>query len=564
MKTSKFNPATVYFFLTCLFFAFRLAPLLTASERLTYIDELDTGTLGMEILHGMKLPVQAYQWDVYAGECLVLGAAAAFFFKMFGSHLLALKLVPLFFSWASFSILFWFMRRFFGPVAAVICSLLLVFCPPAFTQLSLLPMAGRTEPLFLGAAVLFVFYEYFYRRNLSNRWAFLFGVVSAAAVWFYYANLIVVAACVTAWIYEKRASSFLKSFAPALAGFLLGIAPALILGNHAETSAGFFFSSFLQPWLSAETWALLPRKIARIFLKDLPAAYVFYGAWGTPEKILSGLFFLLHAGLFFLSRKTKCLPLILISVFTVLSLFFSGFSIGSIYGFVGVRYLSPWFFYTCPVIAVFLAAAKWRNKILAAWIGLSLFSHGGLWGKEPFARAQNYRGYSYQHLGGRGLVFLRPLVKTPDDFIRIMSRFSREQRYFFYRGMSWFAIDSGIGTLLEDREIPLSEVAGRVDPSARIFFQEWMDRKMLKTPVLPFGFYGYPPDLEKNLRENFASKPEMLNEQIYRDLGWTVREYFGEDRARGLDWISRFPLRFRDAGMQGFLACENERKIPDA
>lgn len=570
------NSAALFLLLSIVFFAFRLLPLLTAAERSTYIDELDAGTLGMEMRHGLKLPLTAYQWDEYAGECRILGAAASFFFKYLGENLLALKLVPLIFSWGSFGLLFFLVYRFFSASAAVFSAALLIFCPPAFTQLSLLPMAGRSEPLFLGTAAVFVFCEFLYRRR-SAAWAFAFGAVSGAAVWFFYGNAVLIAACLAAWVLQgpRKGGCFLAAAAGFAAVFIPGF---LLLHNHPEITAGFFSSSVFNYLASAENLARMPRKAAKLFLRGLPDAYVFFPAWKAPAKVLSVSFYLLHAGLLvYCCRnvrgllKSRSLPLLLVPVLTLAAIVFTGFDIGSLYGFVGVRYLSPWFFYSFALLGIFFADFKWGKPLACIWIALSIFCHEGLWMKEPFARARDYKGYSYQHLGGRGLFFLRPLVNSPEDFIAVTSRFSRAQRFFFDRGLSSFAVDSGIVTLLEDKNISVAEAAALAEPEVRVFFEEWEKRTAFSgdeiTPerrrgiaALPFGFYGYPPDLEKSLQE----LPSDAGADFYWGLGWAVRSYFMEDRARAADWIARFPGKFRPDAVQGFLACEKRYKIPDA
>src|SRR3989304_6920035 len=58
-------------------------------------EELYNGTIAMEILNGLNLPLIDYQYTPHNGGTIVIGVLAAFFFKLFGNTYFSLKLVAL-------------------------------------------------------------------------------------------------------------------------------------------------------------------------------------------------------------------------------------------------------------------------------------------------------------------------------------------------------------------------------------------------------------------------------------------------------------------------------------
>src|SRR3990167_4382043 len=61
-------------------------------------EELYNGTIAMEILQGLNLPLLDYQYTPHNGGTIVVGVLAAVFFKLFGNSYFSLKLVALLFS----------------------------------------------------------------------------------------------------------------------------------------------------------------------------------------------------------------------------------------------------------------------------------------------------------------------------------------------------------------------------------------------------------------------------------------------------------------------------------
>src|SRR5687767_6971542 len=113
-KKQPFNALAVFLPLALLFMVLRLAVLLTNAEAVCDPEELLRGTLAKEWTEGLKRPLWDYQSDDYSAGSLFTGTLAAPLFLLLGPNLLALKLVPLFFSLAALAVFFTLLNKRYG------------------------------------------------------------------------------------------------------------------------------------------------------------------------------------------------------------------------------------------------------------------------------------------------------------------------------------------------------------------------------------------------------------------------------------------------------------------
>lgn len=538
--------------LAAVMIALRLAAVFTAFDALSYGDELDLGTIALEMLRGnSQISFWDYQLEPYSGASLILGPLVIPFFLLFGESYFAIKGVPLLFSVLTLCGLFWFANRHFGLKAAVFSGLLFVFCPPSLVQLSLTAMSGRVESFFFGFLGLFFFYEYRYKRK-TNLNLFLFGLLSGLGVWFYYANFILVISCLIL-LYLSDRKKFIRPLFIFSAAFLTGFIP-WIAGNlqHHFNGTDLLQSGFSE--LTAERLLYTLKKPFRLLILNLPLSF------GNPRVFSFCYFAVLSALLIpFLRRELGRLwkerdfsspglffmiyPAVFVLLFTV-----SKFEIESGIGYLGYRYLTPVLIFLLLAAGIEAAVRPGKGILFAALLIMGAIGQGKALFQEPFARGLAYKGYSYSQLGARWQLNLYPYFKDYDDFRRRTEKMPESERKFLIWGIYSTSQCCGDGFTLfnvpgaKDRGLTLETLLKREGPAYRPFLYEWLG-------ALPQSILLEHPRLKKLQQDGV---PKEARRYFCRGLLSTLEH--SEDFLQQPDFFKNTDVcSYRDVEMAGGL-----------
>lgn len=442
------NKKNILFLLGLLFFLviIRLGIILTSVEIISHYDELDLGTIARDLSRGLYVPFWYYQLDAYSGEALILGPLVLPFAKLFGQNIFAIKMVTFGCSILTLCAIFGFTLRYFGEKAARYAGLLFVLAPPGLVQLSLCTMTGHTEAFFAGFLSLFLFYEFFYRGQ-KKKFLFLWGISAGLAVWFYYANAMMVASCLLIFFIADR-RFFLRSLPFFAAVFLAAFSPWFI-SNFRNHFIGLELVSENLSGFGMDRLLYVLKKPVKLILLDLPLSLATLRIYFIPRNAFAYAYYacLIAAVFPFLARpvtevlnkKINLGPVMIFWVYPLVYLFVltaSRFDFDREIGFVGYRYATPLIFILLLSAAVCCSLSVRRTPIFALLLVLGLVGQSGLLFKEPFARAFSYIGYSYFQLGTRWHFNLSNTFLNYHDFQNQTKDFPLRERRLILWGLT--------------------------------------------------------------------------------------------------------------------------------
>lgn len=410
-------------------------------------DEYEIGTVAKELLDGLKMPYWKYQIDAYSGESLFLAPFLLLLFQVLGPSLLALKLLPVLFSFLTFCASWGVIKRFWGIPSAVWSALFLIFPPIYFLELNFLAMSGHTEILLLMAVGMGLFFSLMEEKNpktftkLNIALSFLCGF----SIWVYYENLIFSAAFLISFFFRRIKSGWdLKQIVFSTLSFLAGFAP-WIAYNALHQGAGISFFSEASTVLHHQGARVILKGVRFLFLElpeafhvnvprlknfpgyililfflGLPISYLIHNRISRKSNIAGPAFFYVYGLLFF--------------VFYALTPV--GIQPGT--GAYGYRYLAPLYYALCLLAGIILGRIRFRIACFIVFPILTLLAAGqiSLVGhRSGPADLTRYKGYSYYH-------FATPLhlsgayrTLSFDDWLNASLKFSPEARFFLYWGM---------------------------------------------------------------------------------------------------------------------------------
>lgn len=182
--------------------------------------------MAYELISGrLTRPILEYQADHYSGGSLVVGLLAMPFFLLFGTSAFTLELVALIFFTVALIVWILFCLRFFNYRTAIFFSILYIFSPVLFTEMSLITMGFHSESILFTAVTIFIFYEIFFGQK--RRWPYFIalGLVCGFGLWFTYIFGITLMCCLLCWFLFDKKFLLRKDFWIFSLGFLLGFSP---------------------------------------------------------------------------------------------------------------------------------------------------------------------------------------------------------------------------------------------------------------------------------------------------------------------------------------------------
>jgi len=279
IKTIFNKNSSILTILIICFLLLRLSLLLTDINHLEMDEEAVCGVLAHEVMsNNIKLSILDYQHMPYCGDSLIVSFIAIPFFLIFGSSIIALKLIPLCFSLGTLILWYFFLNKYISRTVAILMSLLLIVPPPYYTKLTLCAAVPHTEINFFSIAIIFLFFKvihYVYDhdtgkpQNVPLLWLALLGVISGLAVYANYTISITFLTCFMLWFAIDKMFFLKKYFFKIPLFFLIGLIPWIAANIY------FFPVGILgiSPYASYEVSRFL--KPLRLLIYNLPHSFGF-------------------------------------------------------------------------------------------------------------------------------------------------------------------------------------------------------------------------------------------------------------------------------------------------
>lgn len=441
-----------------LYVALRALLLLTNFEEVVMpmFELFPMGTMAETKLRGVHYPLRFY-YDNAAGQ-LVMGHAAIPLYWLFGSSYFVLKLLPVMLGVGALVILWCLLDRHFSRLAANIGALLFALSPSTLFRYSVACSGNHFENLVFTLLFLWCFYRH--HGVMRSRWSLFWAAFSGGfALFVFLGALIPVGICAGMHLGLRGLRRTLVDAPVALLGFVLGIAPLVVI-NAATSGRGLGF-------LSAKFGEGRPRPPGvttwtRIedFLGDgLLEAGMFEPGYGISGPQWSIVFVVVFSIAWFLSlpavargiggllagtfrkgappgnedaafERVKLVPFVLYVPLTALAFGIANFELRNyqhpmIAG--GYRYYLPTLLFALILIAIW-SARLWERRgirraggvMLAAAAFLACSTNVRLidWSGASFANGLRYDGYNFAHLS-RNLVTSRNNVSRAEMVMRV-------------------------------------------------------------------------------------------------------------------------------------------------
>lgn len=443
--------------LISLFLLFRLFPLFFGIESLYNGEELNRGVIAQELIDGLKFPLIDYRPDDYHGGSLVVGVMAVPLFLLLGPNLIALKLVALAFSLASFILVYHFCRKYFGLRTALMACGLWILCPPGVSQTALFTFGTHSESVLLTFSALLLLYRLLFEQKGGLFHYAVLGLICGFGFWFTHVVLVTLLNCLLCLILFKPTFFKEKGFPAFLGGMLVGLSPWIYF-NMTRSLEGLIIFRQALGINSDLSYSIRPLphilvKTARLFIEILPASLRFEDLFGIHGRLLGYLYYglgVLSFGWFFCLEKNTFLkkgketPLVLFILLFVLFYACTSFRMStSAVMNIGYRYLAPLYPFLFILLARALDGLWQRGRWLrcacafACCLLLTLGFLGNLqlaaWPLE-FGRGFSYKGFSYSQMQLHNALKGDP---RPDPYFSLADKFPEEARHYLYRSFWW-------------------------------------------------------------------------------------------------------------------------------
>ena len=236
-----------------------------------HAEEVDPGTLALDLLEGRILGVLDYQHAPHFGGSVVVGLLGAPLFALFGPSVAALKLTTVIFKALATLFAVLILERFVSRRAAWIGGLLFACTTPGYTQISVLAWGTHIESNAFAMALVLLFMSAFAVERERAPFAAIFaaGVVAGLATYLCFVILVLIGLLAFVRCLLGAYRRLPAEAAVGISGFALGLTPWIVF----NTRHGFTSLVTFEHALGSEQPALsLAERAARV--RDLwPGAY---------------------------------------------------------------------------------------------------------------------------------------------------------------------------------------------------------------------------------------------------------------------------------------------------
>ena len=215
-----------------------LFPKGSKSESATFKpEELDNGTVAIDVLEGPIVPLIDYQHAPYFGGSLVVGILAIPFFALLGPTLVALKLTTLVWNALLVAFTFLILDRFISRRAAWFGGLLAALPPPGYATMSVIAWGSHLELNGLMLAILWLYLIAYERDTARLVPVFLCGVAAGLAVYFGFLAALLIALLIFVRFLSDKLFFARKDALVALLGFVIGFTPWILYNVRHDFSS---------------------------------------------------------------------------------------------------------------------------------------------------------------------------------------------------------------------------------------------------------------------------------------------------------------------------------------
>lgn len=433
---------------------FRL--LLVSSQRDEIFDsnELFSGTLAIELIRGLSLPLKYCMPDNHNFGSIINGILIVPFYLVFGPSSASAKMVSILFSLGVLVFSYLLLNRFFNRRAAAITSLLFIFSPTIYTKSSVLSIGSHPESNLFSVAMIFIFYLVFFGHKKSNRSFILLGLISGFACFYSYICGITLLVLLIFWFAFDRKSFLKPQFYLFFLFFIIGFSPRLYFASGTKHAFKYGID-FLQFSFSLQESSFSHNILkAKIFLlKDLPQLFNFEHDPPFIQYIYYSFF--LMSLLYYLSRSIKSIipfknrkrGMVKESLLLAFPFIFSLAYILSRYAIWGTwqcaGYLVPLYPFIFIIIAISFEHTLCRENngflkaLSSVLLGLILlagfYENLALISFQKIGRGFMWKGYFYRFFGEQ----VGSQNFNNEKFLELIRKIDLSKRQYFLEGWGW-------------------------------------------------------------------------------------------------------------------------------
>jgi hypothetical protein len=300
--------------LSAVFVFSRLLILFACSHGLFSFIELSIGTAAKGIIEGQSaLPLYDYfSESPHRGGPVIAAILTVPLFTLLGQSYFVLKLVALLFSLGILILAYLFLWKFFGRIAAVINSLIIIFAPATYTKFSLQLLGLQYELIIFTLAAVFIFYRIFFEQRSSpagatgqidiysdkNVYFAAFGLVCGLGIYFGQIFSVTLVACFLFWFIFDKLFFIRKGFLIFVVFFVIGMAPWICFNlTHKFSGPMFFYSGhFFKGALIYDYHTINLSHLRDLLIFDLPNSFSPDGSDGSVVAYAFYAVFLISYG----------------------------------------------------------------------------------------------------------------------------------------------------------------------------------------------------------------------------------------------------------------------------
>ena len=268
-------------FISILFIVSRLLILFLNFEPLIMEEERYNGTIALEVLNGLKMPLFYYQHQPYAPGAMVVGLLSTPFFLIFGSSYISLKITALILSFGGFILWYIFLDKFFNQRVALIASFLLILSPPNNIRYSLLSLGNHYEINLFTILAFLIFYNIFFsessrgKKHIGN--FFLLGLISGFACYFALTFFAAFLTILIFWFVFDKGLFRKGSFLYFVTGFIIGFSTWIYNAVFFNLKGFDFHGKSIYLFEGSEAYLT---KFVRMVVTGVPLSFAFEGIKG--------------------------------------------------------------------------------------------------------------------------------------------------------------------------------------------------------------------------------------------------------------------------------------------
>lgn len=293
--------------LSILFIFLRLVVLFTESPRALFFESF-RATAAYDFISDRNFSLFDYSFRHNEGGSLVVALMAALVFKIFGMSVFSLHLVPLFFTFISFVIGYYLVKKYNGLKKARLFAIIFIFAPQAYIRLTLLIFGNHVESILFTFIIIYCLGNIFDDTSSVREFFYscLLGLVCGFSIWFAYINMMGVLTFLICVFIFNRSFYMRKTFLFFLIFFAVGIAPLVIYNlTYAHGGVGVVLYKPLWVHFCSAGFTQILKKAYALFMYDFPQALFFCNGLFIPRKLLAYFNYVVYMVIFLSFFKVK-------------------------------------------------------------------------------------------------------------------------------------------------------------------------------------------------------------------------------------------------------------------